>query len=126
MPELVGPDGRERIKLPQVIYDVLKEVVRNLNQGRSVSVVLDSADLTTQRAANILGVSRPHLIKLLEQNAIPFHRIGTHRRIQYRDLVAYARKRDAARKLVLDQLARDEFRDGMYDNLSLPDDAEDE
>jgi excisionase family DNA binding protein len=126
LPELVGPDGKERIRIPQSVYDVLKRIVRDMQLGRSITVVRDDADFTTQRAADYLGVSRPHLIKLLETQAIPFHMVGSHRRIKCRDLVAYAQKRNVERRAILDGLARNAFAAGHYDNVVLPPGAEDE
>lgn len=126
LPELVGPDPKERIKIPEVIYQVLKDVVRNMQLGRSIVLLPADADFTTQRAANFLGVSRPHLIKLLEGKEIPFHKVGSHRRILCRDLAAYARKRNKERRHILNTLAKEAFDAGLYDNVGLPPGAEDE
>jgi excisionase family DNA binding protein len=125
-PELVGPDGKERISLPPSIYRALKNVVRNLQRGRTVILIPEDEEFTTQTAANFLGVSRPHLIKLLETEHIPFHRTGSHRRILLRHLMEYAKKRDAERKKILGELAKDAFSRGLYDSASMPEGGQDE
>src|SRR5579875_565070 len=104
-PFLVGPDG-ERIELPLSAFKVLKLVVGAMARGQSITLIPHDAELTTQEAADMLGVSRPHLIKLLERGEIPFHRVGTHRRIRSEDLLAYRARRDAERKAALDELVR--------------------
>jgi excisionase family DNA binding protein len=77
-------------------------------------------ELTTVEASKILGVSRQFLIQLLEKGEIPFHMVGTHRRIYVRDMIAYKSKRDTSRRKTLDDLARHEFAKGDYDKI--PDD----
>jgi excisionase family DNA binding protein len=102
---LVGPDG-ERIELPPSAVEALKVVVDALTRGQSVTLVSQDKELTSQAAADMLHVSRPHLIKLLDQGEIPFHRVGTHRRIRLEDVLAYRDRRRAERKAGLDELAR--------------------
>jgi excisionase family DNA binding protein len=125
-PELVGPNGKERVSLPPSIYRVLKNAVRIFQRGRAVVLVREDEEFTTQTAANFLGVSRPHLIKLLESSEIRFHKTGSHRRIRFQDVVTYAKKRDAERRAVLNSLAKEAFTDGLYDDASMPDGGEDE
>ena len=79
-----------------------------------------------QRAADLLGVSRPHLIKLLEAGELPYHKAGSHRRIYLRDLVAYQKRRDAERKRALDGIAKEAYEAGLYDRTGIPDGGEDE
>src|SRR5262245_56742657 len=92
-PALVGADG-ERLALPDVVYRLLKEIVRNMQLGRAIVLVPENQQLTTQRAADLLGVSRPHFIKLLDAGVLPYHKAGSHRRIFLKDLLAYQKRRD--------------------------------
>lgn len=110
---LVGPNG-ERIELPASASKALRLVIDAWARGQSVALVSHDTDLTSQEAADLLHVSRPHLIKVLDRGEIPFHRVGTHRRITLEDVLAYRDRRDAARKAALDELTRlsEELPDG--------------
>ena len=110
---LIGPE-RERIELPLSAVEALKVVVDALTRGQSVTLVSQDKELTSQAAADMLHLSRPYLIKLLDQGAITFHRVGTHRRIRLEDVLAYRDRRDDERKAALDELARlsEELPDG--------------
>jgi excisionase family DNA binding protein len=123
--KLVGPDGRE-IEIPEAVHELLLLILKNLQAGRAISIVPEHQQLTTQRAADILGVSRPFLVRLLENGDIAFHMVGSHRRIYLRDLLEYKRQRDAARHEAINNMARTEMEAGTYDNVVLPDGAEDE
>lgn len=123
--KLVGPDGRE-VQLPDTVHELLLKILKNLQAGKAVSIVAEHQELTTQRAANILGVSRPFLVRLLEEGHIPFHMVGSHRRIYLRDLLAYKHRRDSARHEALDRMAKAELEAGTYDKVFLPEGAEEE
>jgi excisionase family DNA binding protein len=125
-PELVGPNGDERFELPPSIYRLMKDIVRNMQRGKSIVLIPEDEELTTQTAANLLGVSRPHLVKVLEAGKIPFHKTGSHRRILLKDALSYAKRRDAERKTVLNRLAHEAFKDGLYEDVSMPEDGVDE
>lgn len=112
-PKLVGAEGRA-IELPGTVVALLRQLVHDLAQDRAVSVVATGKELTTQEAADILNVSRPYLIKLLEQGEIPFAMVGTHRRILVSDLLAYKRRRDAARRQALVELTQLSQEWGLY------------
>jgi excisionase family DNA binding protein len=123
--KLVGPGGQE-IAIPEPVHDLLLIILKNLQVGKAVSIVPEHQQLTTQRAANILGVSRPFLVRLLEIGDMPFHMVGSHRRIYLRDLLDYKRRRDAARHQAINNMARAEMEAGTYDKVVLPEGAEDE
>jgi excisionase family DNA binding protein len=122
---LVGPDGRE-IAIPEPVHELLLLILNNLQAGNAISIVPEHRQLTTQRAANILGVSRPFLVRLVEDGEIPFHMVGSHRRIYLRDVLDYKRRRDAARHEAINDMARSEMEAGTYDSVVLPEGAEDE
>jgi len=123
--KLVAPDGRQ-IEIPKPVHDLLLAILKNLQTGKAISIVPEHQQLTTQRAADILGVSRPFLVGLLEGGQIPFHMVGSHRRIYLRDLLDYKRQRDQARHQAVNNMARAEMEAGTYDSVVLPDGAEDE
>lgn len=112
---LVGPDG-EYIDLPESVFQVLRQAVRAMAEDHAVSIVPMHKQLTTQQAAELLGVSRPYLIRLLDEDQLPYSRTGTHRRIRFEDLMTYKRLRDITRRQKLDELTRLSEEMGLYDN----------
>jgi excisionase family DNA binding protein len=124
-PALVGADG-EQLSLPDAVYRLLKDIVRNMQLGRAIVLIPENQQLTTQRAADLLGVSRPHLIKLLATGVLPYHRAGSHRRIYLKDLIAYQKHRDQERKTALDRIAKEAFDSGLYDRTGMPERGQDE
>ena len=122
---LIGADGR-RHALPETVYKLLLDVLQLMKEGGAVSLVPVNQQLTTQSAANILGVSRPFLIKLLQQGEVPFHKVGTHRRIYLRDLLEYQKRRDKQRRVALRRMARQAHEDGIYDAGGIPEGGSDE
>jgi excisionase family DNA binding protein len=123
-PILVGPKG-EQATLPAPLYELLKDIVRNLESGRSLVLMPEDRQLTTQRAAELLGMSRPYLVQLLDAGEMPYHLVGKHRRIALRDVLAYIKRR-AGRRAALDKMARDAFEAGLYDNVTIPEGDSDE
>lgn len=102
---LAGPDG-ETIEVPQSALRALKLVVAAMTRGQTVTLVPHGRELTSQQAADILHVSRPHLVKLLDEGDIPHYKVGTHRRVRIEDVLAYRRRRAATRRERLDELTR--------------------
>jgi excisionase family DNA binding protein len=117
--KLIGPDGKTEI-LPNNLYSFLLRLLADLKAGHSVTILQSRHQLTTVEASKILGMSRQFLIKLLEKGDIPFHLVGTHRRIFVRDVMTYKLKRDLMRRETLDELAKREISKGDYDRI--PDD----
>ncbi len=115
--KLVGADGKE-IHIPESVYQVLHQAVHAMASGKVVSVVIQDRELTTQKAADFLKVSRPHLVKLLEQGEIPYIMVGTHRRVRFEDLVKYKQQRDSHRREGLKQLTQFLEDEGFYDDQS--------
>lgn len=112
--KLTLPDG-EVLILPDSVSRLLARMVHDLARGNAVTVIPIEAELTTQQAAELLNVSRPFLVKLLESCKIPFHMVGTHRRVLSRDLVAYMRRRRQERQQALNDLARESQELGLYE-----------
>ena len=104
-PVLVSGSG-ERLELPQPVFDMLLHVLRSVRERRAIVMLPEDEAFTSQAAADYLGMSRPHLISLLEKGEIPFHYTGSHRRIVFRDLMAWEQKRDTARRTAMSQLVR--------------------
>lgn len=124
-PTLTGQRGEEMV-LPEPLYSVLREAVKNLQQGQLVSVIAREERLSTQMAAEILGCSRPHVVKLLEAGEMPFEMVGSHRRIRYADVMAYRKKRDEERHEGLNQMSREAVAWGVYYGIPLEQDQSDE
>lgn len=111
---LLGPDG-EQVPLPAEVYRVLRHVVEVMRQGKATFVAPQGLLLTTQEAADFLGVSRPTLVKLLESGAVPFEKPNRHRRVRLQDLIDFQRTRRAERRAVLNQLTEEAGELGFYD-----------
>lgn len=105
MATLVAPDGQE-FPLPASMYEVLRQAAHQLAAGLAVSIVPIGTRLSTQQAAELLGVSRPHVVKLLDYGEIPHTKVGRHRRVLLSDVLAYRDRQAARRSEALDELAR--------------------
>ena len=95
----------ETIELPAGAVKLLMGVLEDMASGRSVTIVPQNAELTTQQAATFLNVSRPFLVELLENKKLPFRLVGTHRRVRFEDVLRFKENIDTERRKVLDQLA---------------------
>lgn len=110
---LIARDG-SMVHLPPALLDVLAQVIAAMRAGRAITIAPLAQRLTTQEAAELLGVSRPTLIKLLEEGKIPFELPGRHRRIRLDDLLDYQDRRRSERKESLDELVRQTEELGLY------------
>ncbi|MDE3721289.1 helix-turn-helix domain-containing protein [Nocardiopsis sp. N85] len=111
---LVGPDGSE-IALPEELHSVLRDVVEALSQGLAISIAPHNTMLTTQEAADLLGISRPTLVRLLTEDKIPYSMRGRHRRVMLNDLLGYKERSRKERGAVLDTMAAEGEESGLYD-----------
>jgi excisionase family DNA binding protein len=102
--QVAGKAG-EAITLPAAAVRLLVRMLSEMALGHAVSLVPVRAELTTQQAAEAMGVSRPFLVKLLDEGRIPFRKVGTHRRVLLSDLMAYRRKNDRQRLSAINELA---------------------
>jgi excisionase family DNA binding protein len=108
-PQLSFPaQGRgqpETVPLPAAAAPLIAQILAQLARGNAVTVIPVHSELTTQQAADLLGVSRPHLVQMLKDKRIPYRKIGTHRRIRFSDLKDFKLGEDTARQKALDALA---------------------
>lgn len=92
------------IPLPAPAVWLLNEILFELANGHAVTVAAPHRELTSQQAADLLNVSRPYLVGLLEKKAIPFRRVGNRRRVRLTDILAYRRREELERRRILDEL----------------------
>ena len=102
-----------QVELPTSALRLLVDILAELAEGNAVKVVPVHAELTTQEAADLLNVSRPHLVKLLEDGELAFHKTGKHRRIRFADLMQFKAKRELASEKAMAQLAKQAQELGM-------------
>lgn len=104
----------ETISVPRHALELFAAVLDAMAEGKAISVVPMEAELTTQTAAEFLGCSRPHVVKLLEAGVIPFTKVGRHRRVRYADLQRYRERAKAEQRAALIEMMRDDEADGLY------------
>jgi len=98
-------DGDGEIEVPVAALRMLVDILANMAEGNAMSLVPIHAELTTQQASDFLGVSRPYLVALVERGELPHHKVGTHRRVYFRDLLEYRETRLKQSKAAFAELA---------------------
>ena len=98
-------ESDDTIELPDIAVRLLMDVLAKLAEGDAVTIIPIHAELTTQQAADLLGVSRPFLVKQLEEGAIPYRKVGRHRRMLFADLIKYKQRMQQHRSDALDELS---------------------
>lgn len=115
-PAIEIEETNERIKIPLKALQLLARILKETSNGKPVSIVPIATEITTQAAAELIGCSRPHLVKLLESGEISFTKVGKHRRVKYQDIINYKRRmKDEQRKLLIEIMKSDEESE-LYDS----------
>ena len=115
-PEIEIEETQEKIRIPKKALILLAQILKATSEGKPISIVPIATEMTTQAAAELLGCSRPHLVKLLEDGKIPFIKIGKHRRVKYEDIIEYKRqmKKDQEQRII--QMMKSDEESGLYDS----------
>lgn len=115
-PEIEIEETKAKIKIPLKALNLLAKILKETSLGRPVSIVPIATEVTTQAAAEIIGCSRPHIVKLLEEGKIKFTKIGKHRRIKYEDIMAYKKQMKNNQALLISQMMESDEKLGLYDS----------
>ena len=113
---LVGPDGVQ-LSIPTAVYDLLVEILQNMQEGKPVQLMNVNEPMSTQAAADYLGVSRQFFVGELMAGKIPYYHAGKHKRVYFKDLVEYDKQRRQGRKAAIQNLARQSQELGIYDEF---------
>ena len=114
-PEIEIEKTKDKIRVPLEALKLLAKILEATSKGKLVSIVPVATEMTTQAAADLIGCSRPHLVKLLEEGQIPYTKIGRHRRVKFEDVMAYKKRMKAEQeKLIIEIMNADEA-SGLYD-----------
>lgn len=115
-PEIEIEETAEKIKIPLPALKLLGEILKAMGDGKMISIVPVATEVTTQAAAEILGCSRPHLVKLLEEGKIPFTKVGKHRRIKFDDILKYRKAMKQKQKQHIIDIMNADEEIGLYDS----------
>ena len=115
-PEIEIEETKERIKIPLTVLRLVAQILKTMSEGKPFSLVPLAPEVTTQKAAEILGCSRPHLVKLLEEGVIPFTKVGKHRRIKFDDVIKYRKRMKEKQKQHLINIMKSDEELGLYDS----------
>ncbi|MGM0581798.1 MAG: excisionase family DNA-binding protein [Bacteroidota bacterium] len=115
-PEIEIEETSERIKIPRNTLKLLATILQETSKGRPISIVPIATEITTQAAAELLGCSRPHLVKLLENGEIDYTKIGKHRRLKYEDVLNYKKKLKSRQRELLIEIMKADEETGLYDS----------
>lgn len=114
--EIEIEETSDKLVLPVKALNLLGDILNAMSQGKPISIVPLATEVTTQSAAEILGCSRPYLVKLLEEGKIEYTKIGKHRRIKYEDVIDYKKKMKEEQKNHLIEMMNKDEELGLYDS----------
>ncbi|MDA3907435.1 MAG: excisionase family DNA-binding protein [Bacteroidales bacterium] len=115
-PEIEIEETKEKIRIPLNVLKLLAKILKETSLGRLVSIVTVATEVTTQAAAEIIGCSRPHLVKLLERGKIKFTKVGKHRRIKYEHVISYMNEMKDKQELLISKMMEADEKSGLYDS----------
>ena len=107
--------NNQQQSLAKPVREVLVQILSHMQGGHAFTLIPANHELSSQEAADLLGVSRQYMVRMLDEGKLPHHKAGTHRRIYLEDLLGYKTERDRRRLEALGQMARDEVEAGTYD-----------
>lgn len=114
-PEIEIEESEEKIRIPISALRLLADILKQISQGNPISIVPIATEMTTQAAAELLGCSRPHVVRLLEEGKIPFTKVGKHRRIKYEDIVRFKKDMKSKQRKRIQKLMELDEESGLYD-----------
>ena len=114
-PEIEIEETQEKIRIPLNALKLLAKILKATSQGKPISIVPIATEMTTQAAADLLGCSRPHLVKLLEEGEIEYTKIGKHRRVKFEDVMAYKKRMKSKQRELLINIMNADEESGLYD-----------
>ncbi|MDD7888039.1 helix-turn-helix domain-containing protein [Flavivirga sp. 57AJ16] len=115
-PEIEIEETEERIKIPLSALKFLGDILKAMGQGKPFSLVPVATEVTTQKAAEIIGCSRPHLVKLLEEGQIEYTKVGKHRRVKFEDVMRYKKRMKKIQKQNIIDIMKSDEELGIYDS----------
>jgi excisionase family DNA binding protein len=115
-PEIEIEETEEKIRIPLSALKLLADILKEISQGNPISIVPIATEVTTQAAAEMIGCSRPHIVKLLEEEEIPYTKVGKHRRIKYEDIIKYKKAMKMRQKKNIQRLMELDEESGLYDS----------
>ncbi len=115
-PEIEIEETQEKIRIPLSVLRLLEKILKETSKGRPVSIVPIATEVTTQAAAEMLGCSRPHVVKLLESGEMKFTKVGKHRRIKYEDIIAYKKCLKEKQEQLISKIMDSDEKTGLYDS----------
>jgi excisionase family DNA binding protein len=115
-PEIEIEETEDKIKIPLNALKLLADILKATSQGKPISIVPVATEMTTQAAAEFLGCSRPHVVKLLEEGKIPFTKVGKHRRVKFEDISAYRLKMKMIQKKNIIEIMKSDEELDLYDS----------
>ena len=115
-PEIEIEETKEKIKIPLEALKLFAKILKAMSQGKPISIVPIATEMTTQAAAEFIGCSRPHFVKLLESGVIPFTKVGRHRRVKFEDVVKYKHEMKRLQEEAIIRMMKSDEDIGLYDS----------